>query len=102
MWLTCSGYVAQAAQNSWLDDARKDDEATPSTEIMNLMYVVIDDDAFEVGFKLQEQYNNRRLLWFHRNASKNTTQRPNTWWNAAKWLALALFGHWRCNKLGLD
>ena len=31
-------------------------------------WVVIDDDAFEYGFKLEEQYENRRLC-FNRNAS---------------------------------
>jgi hypothetical protein len=37
-------------------------------EIILMPTMVIDDDAFEVGFKLQEQYNNLSL-WFHRNAS---------------------------------
>jgi hypothetical protein len=31
-----------------------------------------DDDAFELGSKLQEQYNNTRLWLFHRNASHGT------------------------------
>jgi hypothetical protein len=56
----------------------ENDATLEAMEIL-LIPVAIDNDAFEVGFKLQELYNNIRLC-FHRNASLNATQR----WNSSK------------------